>query len=96
MFNKIYYICNLIEKMYLKLLRVNLLTTYLYDENIFIRFIVNLIYCTVVSRLCLTERTNQIQLNKSSGVGLVERLAHKPANQVGLGSNPTRGNRLKI
>ena len=29
------------------------------------------------------------------GVGLAERIAYKPVNQVDPGSNPTRGNRLK-
>ena len=29
------------------------------------------------------------------GVGLADGLAYQPANQVGPGSNPTRGNRLK-
>ena len=36
-----------------------------------------------------------ILIKRKNRVGLAEMIAYNPDNQVNLGSNPTRGNRLK-
>ena len=51
-------------------------------------------YPTYIIKKFTTQSSEYIKLNNR--VGLAERLAYKPANQAGPGSNPPLGNRLKI